>query len=219
MTRRSPGLHRIAEVVSVLCALAVLAACGNQPAATAAQPNNAAAASASASGFPSQPSAAASAVPGATSSAAPKRSATSTVTTRAPKPVGKLGFTARTVGGADFNGASVAGRPVVLWFWAPWCPLCDGQAPEVKRVATKYSGKVAVIGVAGMSKTNAMKEFVARNGVSGFTNLADESGAVWRRFGVTEQGRYVLLDASGTVVYTGYLDGDALAERVGRLVR
>lgn len=30
-----------------------------------------------------------------------------------------LQFTAELVGGGSFSGASAAGQPVVLWFWAP----------------------------------------------------------------------------------------------------
>ena len=31
-----------------------------------------------------------------------------------------LAFTATTVGGESFDGASLAGRDVAIWFWAPW---------------------------------------------------------------------------------------------------
>ncbi len=31
-----------------------------------------------------------------------------------------LQFSAPLVGGGDLEAASLAGRPVLLWFWAPW---------------------------------------------------------------------------------------------------
>ena len=31
----------------------------------------------------------------------------------------RLDFTGTTVDGAPFNGASLAGRPAMLWFWTP----------------------------------------------------------------------------------------------------
>jgi hypothetical protein len=31
-----------------------------------------------------------------------------------------LQFTAPLVGGGDIEMATLAGRPVLLWFWAPW---------------------------------------------------------------------------------------------------
>ena len=41
-------------------------------------------------------------------------------TAKAPQPdAGVLGFTAALVGGGQFDGASMAGKPVAFWFWAP----------------------------------------------------------------------------------------------------
>lgn len=33
---------------------------------------------------------------------------------------GQLGFTASTVDGASFDASTLAGKPAVLWFWAPF---------------------------------------------------------------------------------------------------
>jgi thiol-disulfide isomerase/thioredoxin len=140
--------------------------------------------------------------------------------TTAPGPVtvpATLRFTATTVDGARFDAAVLTGKPAVLWFWAPWCPTCAGEAPQVARLAARYTGKVTMVGVAGLDKQPAMREFVTRMHTSGFVNLADEAGVVWRRFGITAQATYMLIDAAGQVVYTGYLDDDQLASRLAHL--
>ena len=36
---------------------------------------------------------------------------------------------------AGFNGASLQGPAAVLWFWTPWCPFCNPEAPNVSAVA------------------------------------------------------------------------------------
>lgn len=131
----------------------------------------------------------------------------------------KLDFTATTVDGKKFDGSTLAGKPVVLWFWAPWCPTCGAQAPGVSKLAKKHEGEVAVVGVAGLDERAQMRKFVSRTGVSGFTNLADEKGVVWKRFGVTAQSTYVLLDSAGKVSHSGYLDDDELVRRVAELAR
>ncbi|HCT80632.1 MAG TPA: hypothetical protein DGT23_29515 [Micromonosporaceae bacterium] len=46
-----------------------------------------------------------------------------------------------------FEGKTLAGKPAVLRFWAPWCPTCAAEAPDVAQAASKYQGKVAVIGL------------------------------------------------------------------------
>ena len=40
--------------------------------------------------------------------------------------VKKLTFTATTVSGTAFNSKVLLGnKPSVLWFWAPWCAICQ----------------------------------------------------------------------------------------------
>ncbi|MEU9373681.1 redoxin family protein [Streptomyces sp. NPDC048255] len=129
-----------------------------------------------------------------------------------------LNFTATTVDGKPFDAKTLAGKPTVLWFWAPWCPKCKAQAAETANVAATYQGKANVVGVAGLDKNTAMKDFVADTGTGSFPHLSDENGEVWKRFKVTEQSRYVILDKNGTTVYEGVLpSGKGLADKVAGL--
>jgi thiol-disulfide isomerase/thioredoxin len=130
-----------------------------------------------------------------------------------------LSFEAKTLDGKPFQGASLAGRPAVLWFWAPWCGTCASQTAGVVETATKHSGRVTVVGVAGLGRLKEMNEFVTDTGAGGITNLNDEVGAVWRRFKITQQSTYVLIDSAGTVVHNGYLDNEQFPERVDALAR
>lgn len=134
-----------------------------------------------------------------------------------PDTAARLDFTAPTVGGGTFEGASLIDRPAVLWFWAPWCPTCAAQAGFVADLAESYDGTVNVIGVAGLDEKPAMEKFVSSREVEDLTHLADEQGEVWKRFGVTAQSTFVLLNDAGEVVYQGYLEEDQLKERVEAL--
>ena len=128
-----------------------------------------------------------------------------------------FGFTATTLDGASFDGASLAGKPTVLWFWAPWCGTCRSQAPGVTETATRFAGKVNVVGVAGLDDPTAMRQFVSSTGVSAVPHLSDEQGVVWKRFSVVEQSTFVLIDAGGSVVFRGSMPGGKLAGRVADL--
>ncbi|WP_211357295.1 TlpA family protein disulfide reductase [Nocardioides rubriscoriae] len=134
-----------------------------------------------------------------------------------PAPVPEaLQFEATTVAGDTFDGASVAGRPVVLWFWAPWCAVCKSQAPEVTQLAETYGDQVAFVGVGSLSDSDAIKTFA--DDVPGPTQLSDPDGALYQRFGISEQSSFVVLDADGQeVLRTGYADDDALADTVADL--
>ncbi|MFE0036966.1 redoxin domain-containing protein [Streptomyces sp. NPDC059015] len=132
---------------------------------------------------------------------------------------GALDFTATTVDGKPFDAKTLAGRPTVLWFWAPWCPKCKAQAAETAKVAADYQGKANVVGVAGLDTNAAMKGFVSDTATDSLPHLSDEKGEVWKRFKVTEQSRYVILDKEGTTVFEGVLPGGkGLAEKVAGLI-
>jgi thiol-disulfide isomerase/thioredoxin len=129
-----------------------------------------------------------------------------------------LAFTGRTVGGAAFDAATLAGRPALLWFWAPWCATCASQASSVTDLQTRYGARLGIVAVGGMGDARAMREFIADLDTGRLTNLDDQAGVVWRRFAVTEQSDYVLIDRTGTVRSTGFLDDVDLAARVSALV-
>jgi thiol-disulfide isomerase/thioredoxin len=128
-----------------------------------------------------------------------------------------LAFTGTTVDGKPFDAGRLAGRPVVLWFWAPWCGTCAGQAASVVEARSRYDGKVSVVGVAGLGELKAMEEFVADLDAASVPHVNDRAGAIWRKFGITQQSVYVFLDAGGTVVHKGWLDSTAFEERLAAL--
>ncbi|MGH3992647.1 MAG: protein disulfide oxidoreductase, partial [Pseudonocardiaceae bacterium] len=129
----------------------------------------------------------------------------------------QLRFTAMTIDHDTFSGQSLAGKPAVLWFWTPWCPTCQREAPGVAEVAHAYPG-VTFVGVAAQGQVPAMREFVSEYGVGSFTHLADLDAEVWRRFGVTVQPAFAFVGTDGSVqVVKGTLPEQELTERVGAL--
>ncbi|WP_431873491.1 TlpA family protein disulfide reductase [Micromonospora marina] len=130
-----------------------------------------------------------------------------------------LSFTGKTLDGTAFDAAALAGRPVVLWFWAPWCATCASQAWTVAEIAPAYRDTVPIVGVAGLGEQKAMKSFVTEFDLGGTTQIDDRTGALWRRFKVAEQSTFVVLDRTGRVVHRGFLDGEALTRQVETLAR
>ncbi|MFI9642552.1 redoxin domain-containing protein [Micromonospora sp. NPDC051925] len=128
-----------------------------------------------------------------------------------------LRFTARTLDGTAFSAADLAGRPVVLWFWAPWCATCASQAWTVAEIAPKYRDTVPIVGVAGLGEQKAMRSFVTEFELAGTPQLDDRAGALWRRFEIVEQSTFVIIDRDGKVVHQGFLDGEDLTRRVAAL--
>ena len=107
-----------------------------------------------------------------------------------------LNFTGTTLSGAPFNGASLKGKPAVLWFWTPWCPFCNQEAPSVSAVSAANPG-VTFVGISTRADVGSMQNFVSKYNLN-FTNLNDANGSIWAQFNVPWQPAYVFLKADGT---------------------
>jgi thiol-disulfide isomerase/thioredoxin len=111
----------------------------------------------------------------------------------------RLAFKARTLEGAEFSGASLLGKPAVVWFWAPWCSTCRGEAPGVAEVAKRFEGKVAFLGIAGRDDVPEMRKFVDQEKLGFFPHVVDADGELWTSFGITGQPGYAFVGEDGKV--------------------
>jgi len=117
----------------------------------------------------------------------------------APAAAADLNFTGTTLSGAPFNGASLQGKPAVLWFWTPWCPFCNQEAPNVSAVAAA-NPNVTFVGVSTRADVSAMANFASKYNLN-FTNLNDADGSIWAMFNVPWQPAYVFLSSDGSSTF------------------
>ena len=122
-------------------------------------------------------------------------------------PLGTKGPAAQVV---DLDGKSVdlgqyvGKQPVLLEFWATWCPLCKALEPSLKAAHAKYGGKVTFVAVGvGVNETPAsIKRHLAAAPLP-FPVLYDANGAAVRAYLAPTTSYIVVLDGAGKVVYTG----------------
>jgi peroxiredoxin len=87
----------------------------------------------------------------------------------------------------------------------------------VGRLADAHAD-VTFVGVAALDQLPAMQKFVDEYPVKGFSHLADTDGAVWAKFGITQQPAYAFVSADGNIdVVRGSIPEAALTERVTAL--
>lgn len=127
-----------------------------------------------------------------------------------------LNFTAQTIDGADFAGSSLAGKKAVLWFWAPWCPTCKKEAPDLQKATTAHPD-VTFVGVAAQDQVPAMRDFVTKYGLT-FIQLADTDAKVWALYDVTHQPAFAFLGSEGKAeVVKSPLSGPELDKKIRQL--
>ena len=98
--------------------------------------------------------------------------------------------------------AELRGAPLIVNFWATWCPPCVKEMPEIDRFARQHPGQVGVVGLA-VDNAAPVREFLARTPVSYPIGLAGFEGSdLSRRLG-NERGGLpftVFFDRSGSPV-------------------
>ena len=90
-----------------------------------------------------------------------------------------------------------AETPTLLWFWAPWCEICNHEAPAIERLAADARGELSVVAIGGRDRAANGPAFVARHGLRTPTLLFDESMASWEAYRIVGQPGAVLLDRRG----------------------
>lgn len=100
-----------------------------------------------------------------------------------------------TIALSEFKGK----KPVVVDFWASWCPNCRRDMPKMNAMYPKYKDKVEIIGVNLRESEGTVKEFVAENGI-GFPIALDPSGQAARAFGIQYTNTHFLIDKEGNMV-------------------
>ncbi|HSJ36532.1 MAG TPA: TlpA disulfide reductase family protein, partial [Acidimicrobiia bacterium] len=89
--------------------------------------------------------------------------------------------------------ADFAGQPLVLNFWASWCPPCVAEMPDLEEVHQRFHGEIAFLGMNMQDDLAAAERLVEETGVT-YPLAQDPDGAVYRRFGGIAMPTTVLLD-------------------------
>ncbi|MBC7228490.1 MAG: cytochrome c biogenesis protein CcsA, partial [Thermoflexales bacterium] len=130
-------------------------------------------------------------------------------------------FTLTLLDGSTFSLSGARGQVVVVNFWASWCPPCEAEAADLQAVWEEYQGKgVAFIGIAYKDEEAAVRDFLARHGVTYPVGL-DPTGQVAALYGLTGVPETFVVDAEGKVVrfYIGPVTADQLRAVLGELSR
>jgi len=94
--------------------------------------------------------------------------------------------------------------PVVIEFWATWCPSCKELEPAMLAAQKKYAGKVQFIGVAVSvnESPELVRRYTQKHGLAG-AQFYDRKGVAIDAYDVPATSFVVVVGKNGKVVYSG----------------
>jgi len=113
---------------------------------------------------------------------------------------------------ADFTLADLDGQPVtlsrflgktpvLLVFWATWCPECKAAIPEINALTTgPLAETLQIFGIDFRESREKVAQAVKSRGIR-YPVLLDERGQAARAFGVVGVPTYILIGREGKVLY------------------
>ena len=127
----------------------------------------------------------------------------------------------------DWNGNEVKisdfyGKPIVLNFWASWCPPCKAELPDFDSASKKYEGEVLFLMVnmtdGDRETVETAKSFVESMGYT-FPVYFDTKYEAAYGYGVSSIPQTYFIDANGVVVAraTGLIPASQLEQGIAKI--
>lgn len=112
-----------------------------------------------------------------------------------------------------------ARTPLVVNFWASWCPPCRREAPLLEAAWQKYQGRVQFVGINLRDQEDAALAFIQEFGQS-FPSGADPRGEAAIAFGLVGVPTTYFVAQGGRMqtVKVGEITGDELEQRLQALL-
>ena len=114
----------------------------------------------------------------------------------------------KTVNLEDYNG-----KPLLIHFWADWCPFCKLEEGSITSLQKDYS--VLTVAYQSGDKPNVIKHMKERN-IENWPTIVDEDGRLAEIFGVKGVPASYIIDSSGNIRFTevGLTSGWGLRARL-----
>lgn len=104
-------------------------------------------------------------------------------------------------------------KPVLLVFWATWCPACVEEVPILNEWTEAFPG-LQIVGVNVQEPRERVQAFAEKHGVR-YPILLDEEAKVAHQYGLIGIPAAILIAKGGSVIYYGF----SLPKNIERLIR
>ncbi len=120
--------------------------------------------------------------------------------------------------GRPFTLAQYKGTPVVVNFWASWCPFCIAEMPDFEKVHQAVKDDVQFVGIDQRDDLEAAKRLAKETGVT-YRLVHDPEGRAYDAIANGAMPTTAFIDADGNVIEVvgGQLSEEQLRERIFEL--
>lgn len=117
--------------------------------------------------------------------------------------------------GGRFTLETYRGRPMVVNFWASWCPSCAAEMPAFEQVHQRFGGSVEFLGVNHSDTRSSAEELAHSTGVT-YRLAEDPQGQLFVAFGGVGMPTTAFIAADGEIaeVVVGQLSEQQLASLI-----
>jgi peroxiredoxin len=106
-------------------------------------------------------------------------------------------FTLKDATGRSWSLRALRGRPVLLNFWATWCPPCIEEMPSLENLSRRIGDRLNLITVSVDEDWETVKKFFPRG--TSLSVLLDVEKEVPKRYGTEKYPETFLIDSAGRV--------------------
>jgi thiol-disulfide isomerase/thioredoxin len=106
-----------------------------------------------------------------------------------------------TIDSEHFSMADYSGKPIVINFWASWCPPCKSEMPDFQQVSEEYRDTdlvIAAINATNQDSLQNVKDFLKQEGIT-FQIPLDRSGSVANLYNIHSLPTTFFISDDGTI--------------------
>ena len=107
-------------------------------------------------------------------------------------------FSLRSLEGVAVSLEALRGKPVLLDFWATWCPPCVKALPHIQAIHQEFEASGLVVLGINSEPPDKPRSFLRTNGYT-FTTLTDQGGRTGAAYGVRGIPTTLVIDSDGIV--------------------